>query len=99
MYMAQEQITREDLELFREQLMDDFKLLLSSKQTPQKREWLKSYEVRKILKISQGTLQNLRLNGSLTYTQIGNILFYSSHDIDQLMEHNKVGVSKHKRKL
>lgn len=92
--MAIEVITREDLQEFRSQLLEDFKTILSNKQTSPQREWLKSFEVRKLLKISPGTLQNLRINGTLTYTKIGSIMFYSSQDIEKLLEKNKIHHSK-----
>ncbi|HEX8515619.1 MAG TPA: helix-turn-helix domain-containing protein [Bacteroidia bacterium] len=92
--MALEVITREDLQEFRSQLLEDFKAILSDKQTSTKREWLKSFEVRRLLKISPGTLQNLRINGTLTYTKIGSIIFYSSQDIEKLMEKNKIDHTK-----
>lgn len=92
--MAIEVITKEDLQEFRSQLLEDFKSILSNKQTPQQREWLKSFEVRRLLKISPGTLQNLRINGTLTYTKIGSIMFYSYQDIEKLLETNKINHSK-----
>ena len=56
----------------------------------QQKQWLKSNEVRKLLNISPGTLQNLRVNGTLTYTKIGGILYYSSNDLEKVIETNKV---------
>ena len=50
------------------------------------RAWLKSYEVRKLLGISAGTLQNLRVNGTLPYTKIGGLMYYRFEDIQKLME-------------
>ena len=87
--MAIEVITREDLNEFRELLLSDLNAMFNSKPQQQK-QWLKSNEVRKLLNISPGTLQNLRINGTLSYTKIGSILYYPSHDIEKLMEHNKV---------
>jgi hypothetical protein len=92
--MAIEVITKEDLQEFRSQLMEDFKAILANKQTTPQREWLKSFEVRRLLKISPGTLQNLRINGTLTYTKIGSIIFYSSQDIEKLLDQNKINNSK-----
>lgn len=86
--MAIEVITKEDLQVFRHQLLDDIKSILGSKPQEQK-EWLKSFEVRKLLKISPGTLQNLRINGTLSYTKIGSIIYYSYQDIEKLLEANK----------
>ena len=87
--MAIEVITREDLNEFRTLLLSDLNTMFNSKPQQQK-QWLKSNEVRKLLNISSGTLQNLRINGTLTYTKIGGILFYASSDLDKLLEVNKV---------
>jgi hypothetical protein len=92
--MAIEVITKEDLQEFRSQLMEDFKAILANKQSTPQREWLKSFEVRRLLKISPGTLQNLRVNGTLTYTKIGSIIFYSSQDIEKLLAQNQINHSK-----
>lgn len=90
--MAIEVITREDLNEFGTKLLADISAILNTKPTEQK-QWLKSNEVRKILNISPGTLQNLRVNGTITYTKIGGILFYSSADLNKVLEANKVDAS------
>ncbi|MCK6607645.1 MAG: helix-turn-helix domain-containing protein [Flavobacterium sp.] len=87
--MAIEVITREDLNEFRTLLLSDLNTMFNSKPQQQK-QWLKSNEVRKLLNISSGTLQNLRVNGTLTYTKIGGILYYSSNDLEKVIETNKV---------
>lgn len=87
--MAVEIITREDLNEFRSLLLTDLKEMLNSKREQQK-QWLKSVEVRKLLNISPGTLQNLRINGTLTYTKIGGIMYYDNSNIDKLLNGNKV---------
>lgn len=87
--MAVEIITREDLNEFRSLLLTDLKEMLNSKSQQQK-QWLKSGEVRKLLNISPGTLQNHRINGTLTYTKIGGIMYYDHSDIDKLLNGNKV---------
>ncbi len=86
--MAVEVITKEDLQSFRHQLLDDIKEIIQTKPQEQK-QWLKSYEVKKLLKISPGTLQNLRINGTLTYTKIGSIIYYNYDDIEKLLDENK----------
>lgn len=87
--MAIEVITREDLNEFRSLLLEDLKELIQSK-PEQTKQWLKSNEVRKLLNISPGTLQNFRINGTLSYTKIGGIMYYSNSDLEKLMESNKV---------
>jgi len=82
-------ITREDLNEFRSLLLNDLKEIIHSK-PQQAKQWLKSKEVRKLLNISPGTLQNLRINGTLTYTKVGGIMYYDNSDIEKLLNGNKV---------
>ena len=90
--MAIEVITKEDLYEFRDLLINDFKEILKSKPQQQQKQWLKSNEVKKLLNISSGTLQNLRVNGTLAYSKIGGMIFYSSETIEKLLEQNKTQV-------
>ena len=87
--MAIEVITREDLNEFRTLLLNDLKEIFKSS-PQQSKQWLKSKEVRKLLNISPGTLQTLRINKTLTYTKIGGILYYDNTDIEKLLSANKV---------
>ena len=87
--MAIEVITREDLNEFRTLLLSDLNTLFNSKPQQQK-QWLKSNEVRKLLNISPGTLQNLRINGTISYTKIGGILYYANSDLEKVLQTNKV---------
>lgn len=88
--MAIEIITREDLDQFRTLLLNDLKEILHSSKPEQTKQWLKSNEVRKLLNISPGTLQNLRINGTLSYTKIGGIIYYAYSDLMKVLEENKV---------
>jgi hypothetical protein len=87
--MAIEILTKEDLHEFSKSLLEDIREILKDK-NEQSKKWLKSTEVRKLLNISPGTLQNLRINGSLTYTKIGGTLYYDNTDIEKLLNKNKV---------
>ncbi|QRR01557.1 helix-turn-helix domain-containing protein [Dyadobacter sandarakinus] len=79
-----EVITKEDLQVLRRELLEDLKQFLSSsKQEPKK--WLRSADVRKMLNISPGTLQNLRINGQLKPSKIGGSFYYAFQDIQLLM--------------
>jgi Helix-turn-helix domain len=88
--MEIEIITKEDLQTFRQLLLKELNGLVKAAEQSQYKEWLKSGEVRKLLKISAGTLQNLRVNGSLAYTKIGGLIFYNYQDIEKLLEQNRV---------
>jgi len=90
--MSVEVVTKEDLQIFRLQLINDFKSLLLSKQDA-KKEWLRSGEVRKLLKISPGTLQNLRITGKLKSSKVGGINFYRYSEIEKLLD-SYIDVSK-----
>ena len=87
--MAIEILTKADLYEFRNSLLEDITKILNGT-NEQSKKWLKSTEVRKLLKISPGTLQNLRINGTLTYTKIGGIMYYDQTDIEKLLNGNKV---------
>ena len=86
---SEQLITREDLNEFRLLLLNDLKEIFDTKSQEQK-QWLKSKEVRKLLNISPGTLQTLRINKTLTYTKVGGILYYNNADIEKLLNGNKV---------
>ena len=83
--VAVEIITKEDLQQFRIQLIQDIKLLMQPGEQPSKKEWLKGSEVRKLLKISQGTLQNLRISGKLHPSKIGSIYYYPLEEVNKLL--------------
>ncbi|MDP1795695.1 MAG: helix-turn-helix domain-containing protein [Daejeonella sp.] len=81
--MAAEIITKEDLQEFREQLLQDIKQLLGA-QLNEPKKLLKSYQVKNMLKISSGTLQTLRTNGTLPYKKVGGIIYYQYEDLLKL---------------
>ncbi|HRE68584.1 MAG TPA: helix-turn-helix domain-containing protein [Cyclobacteriaceae bacterium] len=83
-----ELITLGDLHDFHSSLLSEIKLLLKSNGTASAKQWLRSAEVRKMLGVSAGTLQNLRINGTLTFTRIGGIVFYKHEDIIKVLEKN-----------
>lgn len=77
-------ITKKDLLNFSMLLFETIKEVNVAK--PAMPQWLKSSEVRKLLKISPGTLQNLRINGTLQYNRVGGIIFYKYEDIQKMLE-------------
>ena len=81
--MPLELLTIKDLQDFKRELFDELKKHFS-KEDPPVKKLLKSREVRKLLRISPGSLQNLRNNGTLPYSQIGKIIYYHPEDLDKL---------------
>lgn len=91
--MATNIITSEDLEQFKWEFLDLIKEHIDQrlgKPAPviEERQWLKSHQVQRMLGISPGTLQTLRINGTIPYTKVGGIIFYDKNDIQQIMENN-----------
>ncbi|WP_282081265.1 helix-turn-helix domain-containing protein [Aquimarina algiphila] len=83
-------ITSEDLMEFKLELLEDIKQLLQNQNGQPAKKWLKSPEVRELLGISPGTLQNLRINGTLPYTKVGGVLYYDYQEIMQVLEKNRI---------
>lgn len=80
-----------DLENFKIELLQEIKVLIQQHSPGNHKKRLKSHEVRTLLGISTGTLQNLRLNGSLNYSEVGGTIFYDYDDIAKLMKENEGG--------
>ncbi|MDT0293553.1 helix-turn-helix domain-containing protein [Mesonia ostreae] len=83
-------ITTDDLREFKMELLDDLKELLSNQNSGKLKKYLKSSEVMDMLQMSIGTLQNLRVNGTLPYTKIGGIIYYDAEDIQNVMTQNRI---------
>ena len=82
--MSVEIITKDDLEKFKDELVKELvEKLIPLKSEPKK--WLKNSDVRKLLSVSLGTLQNLRLNGTLRFTKIGGTTYYKAEDVEKML--------------
>lgn len=81
-------ITTDDLRDFKVELLEEIRVLISEQKTSVTKKWMKSVEVRKLLNISPGTLQTLRINGTLPYTKIGGTNYYNASDIEVLLSEN-----------
>jgi hypothetical protein len=83
-------VTVEDLQNFKKELIEEIKKILSERSaTTPVRKWLKSHEVRRLLTISPGTLQHLRVNGTLPFTKLGGVIFYDHDDVQKMLEGHK----------
>jgi len=74
---------------FKVDLINEIEKLLRQNGIQPVKKWLKSKEVRKLLNISPGTLQTLRVNGTLTYSKIGGVIFYEYEEILKMVDRNK----------
>ena len=82
--MSVEIITKEDLRAFRIDLLNDIKDLLN-KIKPDTKEWMKAGEVKKLLKISSGTLLTLRAKGHLQFSKIGGTYYYRDKEVQRML--------------
>lgn len=83
--MQIEIITKQDMERFKKELVQEIRMIVGKDGAVTNKQFLRSSEVRKLLKISPGTLQNLRVKGILPYEKIGGIFYYGYADIAQLL--------------
>jgi len=85
--MTIEVITKDDLHNLKIEIINEIKKAFTG-ETKQKK-WLKSADVRKMLSISPGTLQNLRVNGTLPYTKMGATIYYEYEVVNDILTKNK----------
>jgi hypothetical protein len=78
-------VTQADLTAFEISLLDTIRQILTENKA-QPTKWLKSNQVKKLLGISTGTLQNLRNNGTLPYSKIGGTMYYNTDEINKLLQ-------------
>jgi len=82
-------VTLDDLERFRVTLMMDINKMMEGRLTKSPKRWLKSYEVKAMLKISYSTLQMLRNTGKIPFTRIGGLIYYDAAEIERILETQK----------
>jgi len=83
-------VTLEDLQDFKQDLLAEIRKMLSEKQpSVGPKKWLKTYELRKLLSVFQGTLQHLRTKGALPLTKIGGTYYYDLEDVEKMLMANK----------
>jgi len=86
-------ITKEDLHQFGLLMMDNMRQLLQMVKQQDgvgiQPEWLKSRMVRKMLDISPGTLQNLRITGKVRFKKVLGSYYYNKEDLTNLFNESK----------
>lgn len=97
--MAVNIITQEDLDQFKSQFFQEQKTILEKfkeeitgnikSSEPAGTKWLKSHQVQRLLNISPGTLQTLRISGTIPFSKVGGSIYYSADDVNKVLERNK----------
>lgn len=82
-----EQVTKDDLRQFGLLIIGEVRKLIqpdAGEKNDLHPEWLKSRVVRKLLDISAGSLQNLRVTGKIRFKKVLGSYYYSNADIMNL---------------
>jgi len=77
-------VTKEDLRQFRMLLLDDIGNLIKEKNSGSEKEdieWMRSKAIRRIMDISPGTLQNLRITGKVRFKKVMGSYYYNRFDV------------------
>ncbi|MCF8294003.1 MAG: helix-turn-helix domain-containing protein [Chitinophagaceae bacterium] len=78
-------ITQQDMDTLHEKV-DRLINLLEKQPIPQPSEWIKSFEVKKLLRCSDSTLSNYRKTGLLKFSKVGGVHYYRNDDVQKLIE-------------
>lgn len=79
-----------DLLDFKQQLIVDIKKLLKEHSGQPGHQWLKAFEIKKMLRLSESKLQYLRDKGLIPFKKLGGITYYISEEIEKLMASGKL---------
>lgn len=86
--MMSDTVTKDDLRQFGLLLTNDIRKILEKAETSEKDaidpEWLKSRVVRKLMDMSAGSLQNLRVTGIVRFKKVLGSYYYNKSDLRKL---------------
>ena len=82
--MNVELITKADLLALKEEILSEIRSLNAAK--AKQSEFYKSADVRRILRCSHATLQNLRISGALHPVKVGGSWYYSASEVSSLLQ-------------
>ena len=81
-------VTKDDLRQFGLLLINDIRNIIEKTETNEKDtidpEWLKSRVVRKLMDMSPGSLQNLRVTGKVRFKKVLGSYYYNKSDLKKL---------------
>lgn len=86
----EEILTKEDLRQFGMQLLDKMRIIIKDSNHTQtevsQSEWLKSRAVRKLMDMSAGSVQNLRVTQKVRFKKILGSYYYNKEDLQKLFK-------------
>ena len=81
-------LSKEELDSFKEELISQLK---KNQNLESQSSWMRSKNVRKLLGISDSTLQTFRINGTIPSYKLGTSWFYKYDEIVAALESGKTG--------
>lgn len=66
--------------------IDNINQRLSAKDKEPKEKWLDNQELMQLLKISKRTAQHYRDSGMISFSQVGNKIYYRLSDVEELLK-------------
>ncbi len=66
--------------------VDEIHQRLNSKEKEPKEKWLDNQEFIQLLKISKRTAQSYRDSGLISFSQVGNKIYYKLSDVEELLK-------------
>lgn len=79
-----EQVTKDDLRQFSLLIIDEIRKLKPEIKKDDDVEWLKSRAAKKLLSMSAGSLQNLRIAGQVRFKKVLGSYYYNKTDLQKL---------------
>ena len=83
-----EQVTKDDLRQFSLIIIDEIRKLKPEIKKDDDVEWLKSRAARRLLTLSAGSLQNLRVTGQVRFKKVLGSYYYNRVDLQKLFTGN-----------
>lgn len=83
-----EQVTKDDLRQFSLMIIDEIRKLQPDLKKDDNVEWLKSRAARRLLTMSAGSLQNLRVTGQVRFKKVLGSYYYNRADLMKLFTGN-----------
>jgi hypothetical protein len=83
-------ITVQDLIDFKQQLIVDIRKLLKEQTGHPSHQWLKAFEIKKMLRLSESKLQYLRDKRLIPFKKLGGVTYYNLEEIEALMNSGKL---------
>lgn len=82
-------ITKEDLLIFRQELLQDLLRAIGDRKDTSARRFIKSGEARALLDISSNTLNSMVINGRLHRSKLGGVWYYDINEITNVLSQRK----------